>query len=59
MSEVIRIGIDLSKSAFVLYGVDHQENGQLKRMLKRSEVLTWFDNLPACRTDYRVLPMQR
>ena len=25
MSEVIRIGIDLSKSVFVLYGVDQQE----------------------------------
>jgi transposase len=49
MSEVIRIGIDLSKSVFVLYGVDRQEQCQLKRTMKRAEVLTWFANLPACR----------
>ncbi len=35
MSEVIRIGIDLSKSVFVLYGVDQQEHCQLKRTLRQ------------------------
>ena len=49
MSEVIRIGVDLSKSVFVLYGVDQQEQCQVKRTLKRAEFLAYFSNLPACR----------
>jgi len=48
MSKSIRIGIDLSKSVFVLYGVDEQERCNLKRTLKRSEVLTYFSNIEPC-----------
>ncbi len=40
MSEVIRIGMDLSKSVFGLYGDDQQENCPLKSTLKRAEVMT-------------------
>jgi hypothetical protein len=38
MSKISRIGIDLSKSVFVLYGVDESEQCSLKRSLKRAEV---------------------
>ncbi|MEQ8857390.1 MAG: IS110 family transposase [Pseudomonadales bacterium] len=48
MSEIIRVGIDLSKSVFVIYGVDAQEQCVLKRTLKRREVLECFANLPRC-----------
>jgi len=48
MSKIIRIGIDLSKSVFVLYGVDEHEQCCLKRTLKRAEVLSFFATMEAC-----------
>ena len=48
MSKISRIGIDLSKSTFVIYGVDEYEQCCLKRTLKRNEVLTFFANLESC-----------
>ena len=48
MSKIIRIGIDLSKSTFVLYGVDEQEQCCLKRTLKRNDVLNFFANTAPC-----------
>ena len=49
MSKISRIGIDLSKSVFALYGVDENEQCCLKRTLKRGEVLVFFSNLEPCR----------
>ncbi|MGR9090580.1 MAG: IS110 family transposase [Gammaproteobacteria bacterium] len=49
MSKSIRIGIDLSKSVFVLYGVDESEQCCLKRTLKRTEMLSFFANIEPCR----------
>jgi len=49
MSEVIRIGVDLSKSVYSLYGVDSEERCLLKKTLKRSEFLQFFSHLPATR----------
>lgn len=49
MSKISRIGIDLSKSVFVLYGVDDSEQCCLKRTLKRDEVIDIFSNLLPCR----------
>ncbi len=48
MSKIIRVGIDLSKSVFVLYGVDEQEHCRLKRTLRRVDVLKEFATLEPC-----------
>ena len=48
MSKVSRIGIDLSKSVFVVYGVDEREQCCLKRTLKRADVLSFFATLEPC-----------
>ena len=47
-TESSRIGIDLSKSVFVIYGVNAAEQRCLKRTLKREEVLPLFAQLPSC-----------
>ena len=47
-TESSRIGIDLSKSVFVIYGVNAAEQRCLKRTLKREEVLPLFAQLPGC-----------
>ena len=47
MSEIIRIGIDTSKSVFVLHGVDAAEQPVLRRKLRRRDRLRRFS--PSCR----------
>jgi transposase len=48
MQKIMRVGLDLAKSVFVVYGVDEHEHGQLRRTLRRSEVLQFFANLEPC-----------
>lgn len=45
---IMRLGLDLAKSVFVLYGVDERGRCQLRRQLRRSEVLNFFANLEPC-----------
>ncbi len=42
MTKIIRIGIDTSKSVFVLHGVDAAEQPVLRKKLRRSQVLEFF-----------------
>jgi len=46
--EIMRVGIDLAKSVFVIYGVDDLGQCQLRRQLRRSQVLPFFANLSPC-----------
>jgi transposase len=46
MSEIIRIGMDTSKSVFVLHGVDAAEQPVLRRKLRRRQVVGFFAKLP-------------
>jgi len=46
MSEIIRIGIDTSKSVFQLHGVDAKEQLVLRRRLRRQQLLSFFEKLP-------------
>ena len=48
MKNVIRVGLDLAKSIFVVYGVDDRGKCQLRRQLRRAEVLNFFANLEPC-----------
>jgi transposase len=45
MDELIRIGVDTSKSVFQLHGVDGQEKPVLRRKLRRSQFLPFFAKL--------------
>ena len=45
MTKISRIGIDTSKSVFVLHGVDAAEQPVLRRKLRRSQVLEFFRKL--------------
>jgi transposase len=45
VDQLIRIGVDTSKSVFVLHGVDAAERPMLRKKLRRSQVLEFFANL--------------
>jgi transposase len=38
----MRVGIDLSKNVFVVYGVDERDRCVAKRTLERAKVLSFF-----------------
>jgi transposase len=46
MNDLIRIGMDTSKSVFVLHGVDAAEQPVLRRKLRRRQVVEFFAKLP-------------
>ncbi len=46
--KVIRIGIDLGKNVFHLYGVDRAGHEVVKRKLRRSQLTEYIANLPSC-----------
>ena len=46
MNDLIRIGMDTSKSVFVLHGVDAAERPVLRKMLRRRQVIEFFARLP-------------
>ena len=43
-----RLGIDLGKNVFHLFGVDHQGQPVLRKKLRRTELLTMLGKLPVC-----------
>jgi transposase len=46
--KITTAGIDLAKNLQQVYGVDERGNAVLKKQLKRSQVLSFFVNLPPC-----------
>src|SRR5499426_2545830 len=46
VNDLIRIGMDTSKSVFVLHGVDAAEQPVLRRALRRRQVIEFFARLP-------------
>ena len=46
MAKIIRIGVDTSKSVFVLHGVDAAEQPVLRKKLRRGQFLEFFAKLP-------------
>ena len=49
MNDLIRIGMDTSKSVFQLHGVDRAEQPALRKKLRRRQVIEFFAKLPATR----------
>lgn len=45
---VVRIGLDIAKLFFQVHGVDGHGKLVLKKTLSRSQVLSYFANLPGC-----------
>lgn len=48
MKEITTIGVDLAKSVFQLHGVNAAGEVVLRRQLRRSQMLTFFQQLPPC-----------
>jgi transposase len=48
MEQPITVGVDLAKSVFQLHGVDAEGAVVLRRQLRRSQMLEFFQNLPPC-----------
>ena len=48
MNEVITIGLDLAKNVFQVHGVDAEGMTVIRRQLRRSRVLPFFEKLPGC-----------
>ena len=46
MNDLIRIGMDTSKSVFQLHGVDTDERPMLRKKLRRRQVVEFFEKLP-------------
>jgi transposase len=46
MDGIIPLGIDLAKSVFQLHGVDADGRVLLRRQLRRSQMLEFFQRLP-------------
>lgn len=46
--KVTRVGIDLAKSVFQIHGVDGHGKTVLRKTLSRSELLSFFAQVPAC-----------
>ena len=48
MNEVTTIGLDLAKNVFQVHGVDASSRAVVRRQLRRSQVLPFFEKQPAC-----------
>ena len=46
MNSVIRVGIDLAKNTFSVFGVDVHEHIVFEKTLRRAELFALFSNLP-------------
>ncbi len=46
MTDIIRVGLDTSKSLFQLHGVDTGEQPVLRKRLRRAEMIKFFEKLP-------------
>lgn len=46
MEQISRIGMDTSKQYFQLHGVNRAEEPILRKKLRRSEMVTFFEKLP-------------
>ena len=46
MTEITRVGLDTSKSLFQLHGVNAAEQPVLRKQLRRSEMIKFFEKLP-------------
>jgi len=48
MNEVTTIGLDLAKNVFQVHGVDASGRAVVRRQLRRSQLLPFFERQAAC-----------
>jgi transposase len=48
MEKAATIGLDIAKQVFQVHGADRTGRGVLRRRLRRSEVVRFFSEMPAC-----------
>ncbi len=48
MSEIITVGLDLTKNVFQVHGADGAGRAVLRKTLRRTQVLVFFSQLPRC-----------
>lgn len=48
MKEITTIGVDLAKSVFQVHGIDAEGTVVMRRQLRRSQMLEFFQRLPGC-----------
>ena len=48
MKQVSRIGLDLAKNVFQVHGIDEAGEVVVRRQLRRSQVIPFFNKLPPC-----------
>ena len=46
--QVSTIGLDLAKNVFQVHGIDANEKVVVKKQLRRSQVIAFFEALPPC-----------
>jgi hypothetical protein len=46
--QVTTIGLDIGKNVFQVHGIDAAEKVVVRKQLRRSQVLAFFETLPAC-----------
>ncbi len=46
MSELATVGIDLAKSVFQVHGIDKNGRVLVRRQLRRSQLLAFFESVP-------------
>ena len=46
--QITTVGLDLAKNVFQVHGVNRQGKVELRKQLKRDQVVVFFANLPAC-----------
>ena len=56
MQTVTTIGLDIAKSVFQVHGVDAAGQVVIRRQLKRRQVVSFFQRLPACLVGLRLVP---
>jgi transposase len=56
MGEVSTIGLDISKSAFQVHGVDDAGTVVMRKRINRSRVLQFFDDLSPCLVGLEACP---
>ena len=48
MAEIAVIGLDLAKTVFQVHGVSGDGDVVVRRQLRRSQVIAFFEKLPRC-----------
>jgi transposase len=56
--QISTIGLDLAKHAFQVHGVDADEKIIVRKQLRRSQVIAFFEKLPPCLVGIRLVPQR-